>query len=139
MTDNANSQRRVPSWGDRRQMPRGGRRAADEPGSYPTLLVAVSCADVERACSGYLEHFGFDVENASNAGEAMTLVRSLRPRAVISDIPLPDVAPVPVLRLVDNPSGWLASTQATPGEARFDAMLREIRRLLRAQTAAPPV
>jgi hypothetical protein len=139
MIANANSQRRVPSWGDRRQMPRGGRRAADEPGSYPTLVVAVSCAEVERACSGYLKHFGFDVENASNAGEAMTLVRWLRPRAVISDIPLPDVAPIPVLHFVDTPDGWLASAQAPPGEARFDAMLSEIRRVLRAQTVAPPV
>lgn len=149
MIETTNPNRRVVTWGDRRQMPRGGRRSADDPGRFPTLLIAASYEPVRQVCASYLERFGFQVENAPSSADAMAIIRSNRPRVVISDMALPEAVAVPVLHLVDEPGEWTASPPVTPGTHRLDAalakpfalsaLLGEVRRLLRAQADAPPV
>ena len=71
---------------DRRRVPRGGRREYDRPGRYPTVLVADSYDDARSPIVRYLDRFGFDVVEASNADEAAGVVGRRRPQAVLSGL-----------------------------------------------------
>jgi DNA-binding NtrC family response regulator len=78
--------RRFNASHDRRRVPRGGRREYDRPGRHPTVLVADSYEDARSPIVRYLDRFGFDVVEASNADEAAGVVGRRRPKAVLSGL-----------------------------------------------------
>jgi DNA-binding response OmpR family regulator len=86
-TTDESSNRRQAS--DRRLMPRGGRRAIDEAGRYPPVLIADSDEGARRPCVRYLHQFGFQVEEASTGAAAMSIVERSRPQVAIAEVTLP--------------------------------------------------
>ena len=153
------TERRCETNRDRRRVSRGGRRAEDRPGHFPSVLVVDSYDGVRIPCVRYLNKFGFHTEEATEGRDALAKISAARPQAVLVESGLPD-APVSeiVARLREHPQGnsipILVMTNHfdwTVGEAGVDAgplvglimkpfalsaMLQELRRLLREQ---PPV
>ncbi|PYR13038.1 MAG: hypothetical protein DMG00_07775 [Acidobacteria bacterium] len=65
---------------DRRSVPRGGRRAADEPGRYPPILVADPHLAVCETVSRYLAMHHFDAAQAQTNAQLRDLVETARPQ-----------------------------------------------------------
>jgi DNA-binding NtrC family response regulator len=134
-------QREVPG-GDRRQVTRGGRRAADVPGRYPHVLVADNEESVRRPCVRYLSLFGFHVEEAANGDEAVAAWQAVRPHVVVTDARLQrgsDLAPrfanesgVPFIITVtdDQAPVPLGAAAVLLKPFSLDTMLEEVRRVL---------
>jgi len=93
------SERRHDSHGERRQVPRGGRRGTDGGRPYPILLVADSHGDALVPYVRYLKHFGFGVESVADGHEVLPLIQSTRPHAILIEPGLPSM---PVWRLVER-------------------------------------
>src|SRR2546423_460883 len=104
-------ERRLPQLADRRQHARGGRRATDRPGRYPNLLIADSYAASRMACARYLNHFGFQVDEACDGLEAIARLQAAPPHAILIEDALPSVPAIGV-------SEWLAQ-QAHVGPIPF--------------------
>jgi DNA-binding response OmpR family regulator len=69
--------------------------SSDQPVPAGTPVVIVEDdADTLDLYAMSLEAAGFDVRPARNAGDALDLVRALRPRVVVTDLTLPDLAGV---------------------------------------------
>ncbi len=145
-------ERRRPSAGDRRRVPRGGRRASDAAGRYPNLLIADSYDGARGPCVRYLDRFGFRVEECTDGDEALAAIEARPPHLILVEDGLPKMsAKGMVRRLKEQPH-----TKAIPvivmtadfdgrGQqpAQIDAagvlvkpfalstMLQEIRRVLR--------
>jgi DNA-binding response OmpR family regulator len=83
------SERRLAGASDRRRVPRGGRRPTDRAGQYPTVLIADSDAFARKPLVGYLKHFGFQVEEASNGDEATAAIDRSQPSVIVAEITLP--------------------------------------------------
>ncbi len=134
---------------DRRRVPRGGRRAYDRPGAYPTILVADAYEGARHPVARYLQRFNFDVLEAADGEEALQKIVSSPPHVILADWSLPSM---PARRLCQ----WLDQSWRTrnlpvivmvgdyePGEAMppvaailvkpfsLGVMLDEIRRVLR--------
>jgi CheY-like chemotaxis protein len=145
--------------GDRRRVPRGGRRGADRPGRHPVVLVADSHDLVRESVAKYLEHFGFQVARAANGPEALAAVRTAPPHVVLVEGSLPDLpAPAMTEQLHGHPATQTTAVIVTVAgpydlagdrrDARFDAvlmkpfslasMLTELRQVLRAQLQRHP-
>lgn len=75
--------------GDRRRMPRGGRRAGDRPGRHPTLVVADAYDGIRQPCVKYLDLFNFQVEEATDAEQLLATVQQSAPAAILVEPRLP--------------------------------------------------
>ena len=73
---------------DRRRLSRGGRRAGDQPGRCPTLLVADGYDGARVPCAQYLDHFGFSVQQAADSRDAMQAIRSAPPDVMLVELSL---------------------------------------------------
>ena len=145
----AHGERRTHS--DRRRVPRGGRRAYDRPGSFPSILVADSYEGARNPVVRYLQRFHFEVVEASDGEEALRQIVTAPPHIILADWSLPSM---PARRLCQ----WLDQSWRTrgvpvivmvgdyePGEAlppvagilvkpfALGVMLEEIRRVLRSR------
>ena len=113
---------------DRRQRPRGGRRAGDQQGFAPLVLLVDEDADSGQRCEAILARLRFAVAPARSLEEAARVMVALRPNLIVAHVRDPDAvkqaAPrdVPVVVLQD-------------GSAEPDQMIAEIRRALRRRTA----
>ena len=87
------SNRRTGRSGDRRRWPRGGRRASDQPGRWPTLLVADRHDDARGIHARYLGRLNFQIETAATAEEVFSVLRESRPAAVLLESRLPELPP----------------------------------------------
>lgn len=87
-------------------MPRGGRRTTDRPGQHPPVLVADSYQGVRQACARYLGHFHFQVAEATNGEEALSLIGETLPHVILTESGLPLM---PASRLTQ----WLAQSWRT--------------------------
>jgi hypothetical protein len=114
---------------DRRQRPRGGRRAGDQQGFAPLVLLVDEDSDNGQRCETILAKLRFAVAPAHTLAEATRVMDALRPNLIVAHVSDPDAlvraAPpeIPVVVLDDALSGP-------------DAMIGEIRRVLR--TRAKP-
>jgi DNA-binding response OmpR family regulator len=74
---------------DRRRVSRGGRRAGDRPGRYPSLLVADGYDAARVPCAQYLDLFGFDVQQAADIRDARQAVKARSPHVMLIELSLP--------------------------------------------------
>ena len=74
---------------DRRRVPRGGRRATDRSGKYPTVLVAESYDGVRKSCARYLDRFNFQVAEAADGEQALTQIAAEPPQVILAESNLP--------------------------------------------------
>lgn len=109
---------------DRRHRPRGGRRAGDQQGYSPLVLLVDEDADNGQRCEAILAKLRFAVAPAHTLDEAARVMDALRPNLIVGHVSDPDAlreaAPpeVPVVILNE-------------GLKDPDAMIGEIRRALR--------
>lgn len=109
---------------DRRQQPRGGRRAGDQAGFAPLVLLVDEDPDSGARCEAILTKLRFAVAPAHTLAEATRVMDALRPNLIVGHVTDPDAlrraAPreIPVVILDD--------TLSAP-----DSMIAEIRRALR--------
>lgn len=109
---------------DRRTRPRGGRRAGDQQGFAPLVLLVDEDADNGQRCETILAKLRFAVAPAHTLAEATRVMDALRPNLIVGHVSDPEAlkraAPpeIPVVILNDALSGP-------------DAMIGEIRRVLR--------
>ena len=76
-------ERRQPQAVDRRRVPRGGRRTDDQPGRHPNLLVADGYLGARTPCVRYLDRFGFAVDEAGDANEALAIIDAKAPNLIL--------------------------------------------------------
>lgn len=150
-------ERRQSQLADRRRVPRGGRRTGDQPGRYPNLLVADGYLGARTPCVRYLDRFGFAVEEAGDASEALAAVAARPPHLILlaADLPemagwrvihrlreQPDTRPIPVIFMTSDFDADRTRWSDMPPAAvlvkpfALSTMLHEIRRVLRGQVAA---
>ena len=113
---------------DRRQRPRGGRRAGDQPGFAPLVLLVDEDADSGQRCEAILAKLRFAVAPAHTLAEATRVMDALRPNLIVAHVSDPEAlqrAAPPEIPLV-----LLSDAISAP-----DAMIAEIRRALRKQQA----
>ena len=109
---------------DRRQQPRGGRRAGDQAGFAPLVLLVDEDPDSGARCEAILAKLRFAVAPAYTLAEATRVMDALRPNLIVGHVTDPEAlrraAPpeVPVVILND-------------GLSAPDSMVAEIRRALR--------
>jgi hypothetical protein len=109
---------------DRRARPRGGRRAGDQQGFAPLVLLVDEDTDNGQRCEAILAKLRFAVAPAHTLAEATRVMEALRPNLIVGHVGDPDAlkraAPpeVPVVILDD-------------GLSEPEAMITEIRRALR--------
>ena len=90
---------------DRRRLPRGGRRADDQQGYAPLVLLVGGDADVVGQSEAVLAKLRFAVATSGTVDEALRVMRGLRPDIVVADaegaarirLEAPDHVPVVVL------------------------------------------
>jgi DNA-binding response OmpR family regulator len=132
---------------DRRRMPRGGRRPCDSPGRYPPVLIADSDEGARRPCVRYLEHFGFQVEEAATGAAAVSIVERSRPRVAIAELTLPHdegfhtrMRNLGIPYIVTTTDDWGAVPADAAGVLRkpfpLAALLNAVRRVLTASESA---
>jgi len=98
------AERRSNEHPDRRGTPRGGRRLTDAPGACPTVLVVEDEAPIRTLLVRQLSRFGFRAEGVGDGLAAFTLVPTLEPQLIITDIRLPHMSGLELLaRLADDP------------------------------------
>jgi two-component system KDP operon response regulator KdpE len=139
---------------DRRGFPRGGRRADDRSGRHPNVLVAESYAGARVPCARYLTRFGFQVEEAADGEQALTLINHAPPNLIIVELGLPHLSAgrltrwlaqnwrtrhIPVIVLAGD-AGPSDQADPPPNAAgmlvkpfQLAGMLEEVRRVIRAQ------
>ena len=112
---------------DRRQRPRGGRRAGDQPGFAPLVLLVDEDADSGQRSEAILAKLRFAVAPARSLAEATRVMDALRPNLIVAHVSDPEalrrVAPAGIPLVILNES------LNAP-----EAMIGEIRRALRTQT-----
>ncbi len=110
---------------DRRRRPRGGRRAGDQPGYSPLVLVVDRDTHGRDACEAILAKLRFAVAPVETAEKALALMTALKP-----DIVVVRDTEAALLRGVEVP---LVVTSATQDAL---ALVEEIRRALRTASDA---
>ena len=109
---------------DRRQRARGGRRAGDQQGFAPLVLLVDEDADSGQRCEAILAKLRFAVAPAHTLAEATRVMDALRPNLIVAHVSDPEAlrqaapADVPLVILNDSLSAP-------------DTMIGEIRRALR--------
>jgi DNA-binding response OmpR family regulator len=93
---------------DRRRIPRGGRRATDQPGRHPHVLVADSYDGARIPCVKYLDRMGFGVLEAGNGHRALAHIDARDAHVIVIENGLPDA---PVAQIADRLRG---AAQAVP-------------------------
>jgi DNA-binding response OmpR family regulator len=132
---------------DRRSVSRGGRRVEDQPGRYPRIAIVEPYDGVRRPCVRYLEHFNFDVAEASTLDKGIELLATLPPAVVLVEASdsaafhrlqeKANVLAIPLLSLTTAfPDVEMREAVRTPAGVllkpfTLGAMLDEIRRVLR--------
>lgn len=138
---------------DRRQAPRGGRRATDRPGRHPRILIADSYDGARIPCVKYLNRLGFGILEAGDGYEAMAHIAARVADVIVIEHGLPN-APVaqvasglrgsqgvPIivttsqLDIVEDTVTGLPHVAVLEKPFSMTMMLAEIRRLLRARPA----
>jgi DNA-binding response OmpR family regulator len=141
---------------DRRRVPRGGRRAVDQPGRFPNVLVADSYDGARTPCVRYLNQLGFCVMEASGGNEALRHLEAMTPQLILIENGLPNAPVLDIARRLSESSKTvplIVMTSALDDTAETVAllplvsvlqkpfslatMLEEIRRLL--ATPSPPL
>jgi hypothetical protein len=132
---------------DRRRFSRGGRRAEDRPGRYPRIAIIEQYDGVRRPCARYLQHFNFDVIEATDLHSGLALIETAPPAVILvaaSKTPAferlqeeVNVLGIPLVSLATEFPG-LDESPAGPSPAgvllkpfTLGAMIDEIRRVLR--------
>lgn len=116
---------------ERRRLPRGGRRVEDLDGAAPLVLLIGKEPDVVFRSEAILAKLRFGVTTSSTVEEALRVLAQLRPDIVVSDatdaerIRLEAPLHLPVVVMDEG-------MQDSP-----EALIEEIRRTLRANTALP--
>lgn len=82
----SDSERR--STNDRRRVARGGRRAGDQPGRHPRVLIAEPYDGVRRQCVRYLDLFHFNTDEVADAAGALAASQQALPALVVADLAL---------------------------------------------------
>jgi DNA-binding NtrC family response regulator len=139
----ATPERRLARLGDRRRVPRGGRRPTDRAGQYPPVLVADSDVFARRPLVHYLKLFGFQVEEATNGRDLTEAIESSHPHVIVAEITLPGSSRLRTLFADDRRIPVIVTTTDTAipvsPEASgllmkpfpLAALLNELRRVLR--------
>lgn len=70
---------------DRRRLPRGGRRAGDQPGYAPLVLLVGGDADVIGQSEAVLAKLRFAVATSGTVEDALRVMTGLRPDIVVAD------------------------------------------------------
>jgi DNA-binding NtrC family response regulator len=77
---------------DRRRIARGGRRATDQAGRYPHVLVADSYDGARIPCVKYLDRMGFGVLEAGNGQSALEHIDASAAHVVVIEKGLRDAS-----------------------------------------------
>jgi hypothetical protein len=115
--------RRLP---DRRSAPRGGRRATDQPGRAPLVLLVDADEDSNARCEAILARLHFAVAPTRSVEEAKKVMESMRPGLIVARVP--DAAALKQATGADLPIVLLSDDLLDP-----EALVEEIRRELRAR------
>ena len=109
---------------DRRSRPRGGRRAGDQAGYSPLVLLVEENAENGARCEAILAKLRFAVAPAHTVDQAIRVMEALRPNLVVAR-----VADAARLRKA-TPSG-VPFVALTDAHNDLEEMVEEIRRALR--------
>jgi hypothetical protein len=109
---------------DRRRWPRGGRRAGDQHGYAPLVLLVDEDVVSGQRCEAILAELRFAVAPARSLAEASRVMHALRPNLVVARVSDPEALRLAVPAEV--PVVILDESLGAP-----DAMIAEIRRALR--------
>jgi CheY-like chemotaxis protein len=136
---------------DRRGAPRGGRRAGDRAGAYPSVLVADSYDGARQPVVRYLQRFHFSVHEAADGEAALQKIVTAAPHVIVADSALPTLPArrlfhwleqsrptraVPLIVLVneyDPDEGIPPAAAVLVKPFSLASMLDEVRRVLRTQ------
>lgn len=110
---------------DRRRLRRGGRRATDEPGYAPLVLLIDGDQDSNARCEAILARLHFAVAPTRSLDEARRVMEALRPNLVVARIA--DAAALRQLTGASVPVVLLSDDLLDP-----ELLVNEIRRELRA-------
>ena len=109
---------------DRRRLRRGGRRATDEPGYAPLVLLIDGDQDSNARCEAILARLHFAVAPTRSLDEARRVMEALRPNLVVARIA--DAAALRQLTGASVPVVLLSDDLLDP-----DLLVNEFRRELR--------
>lgn len=118
--------------GDRRHVPRGGRRPGDPQGYAPLVLVADDDPDSGARCIAILSRLRFAVAPAHSVEEAIRVVQSLRPDLIVAR--LHDEAALRDAMAQDQGIGHIPILILTPDNDHPASLVDAIRRVLRHDT-----
>ena len=111
---------------DRRRLRRGGRRATDQPGYAPLVLIIDADPDSNSRCEAILARLHFAVAPTRSIEEATRVMEALRPNLIVARIA--DAAALRQATGADVPVVLLADDLLDP-----ELLVEEIRRELRAR------
>ena len=111
--------------GDRRAFPRGGRRASDQTGHAPLVLVVDRDPDSTARCEAILAKLHFAVAPARTIEEAQRVMDALRPNIIVASVA--EAAELRKNTSADLPVVILSDDLMDP-----ETLVEEIRRELRA-------
>ena len=109
---------------DRRSRPRGGRRAGDQQGFAPLVLLVDEDTESGERCEAILAKLRFAVAPARTLAEATRVMDALRPNLIVAHVSDPDA----LKRAAPNDVPLVVLSE---GLSAPDAMIGEIRRALR--------
>lgn len=115
--------------GDRRHVPRGGRRPGDPQGYAPLVLVADDDPESGARCIAILSRLRFAVAPAHSVEEAIRVVQSLRPDLIVAR--LHDEAALREAMEQDAGIGHIPILILTADNDHPANLVDEIRRVLR--------
>jgi hypothetical protein len=110
---------------DRRQHPRGGRRAGDQDGFAPLVLLVDEDPDSGQRCEAILAKLRFAVAPAQTLAEATRVMDALRPNLIVAHVSDPEAlrraapAEIPVVILDE---------MLSEPEAMIDAIRKTLRK-----------
>lgn len=110
---------------ERRRLPRGGRRASDERGFAPLVMVIDADSDNNARCEAILARLHFAVAPARDVDQARRIMEALRPDLVVARIA--DAAALKQLTGADVPVVLLGDDLLLDPEALIEAIRRELR------------
>ena len=109
---------------DRRHRPRGGRRAGDQQGFAPLVLLVDEDTDSGQRCEAILAKLRFAVAPARTLAEASRVMDALRPNLIVGHVSDPEA----LKRVAPSDVPLVVLTEALSAP---EAMIGEIRRALR--------
>jgi DNA-binding NtrC family response regulator len=115
---------------ERRRQPRGGRRAGDEQGFAPLVLVADEDAASRDLCETILAKLRFAVAPVDSLDKAVSVIGSLRPDVIVAH-----ARDTSALERAASPSG-VPFVNVTDDLKDPDALVNAIRRALRSKASS---